>query len=290
MRSLARRIPAVVWSGIFASLLTMLAGGVWTALLIANLAINPAIPWAVAVMAILLWLMWRYLGGSGWPRSTAEARRQYRRANPVSAAVFTWALVAGALALVALTGLWIVLVQLVKVPDHALPDFSRYPWFTVALVIAMSSLVNSVGEEAGFRGYFQVALERAVPVPVAIVITSLVMAPAHGLTQGFLWPTLLFYFLVDAMLGALAYLTDSILPGIVIHAAGLLLFFTLVWPQDPLRQLVAEGSAEAWFWIHTAQAILFAALALLAFRHLARITEPARAGRMSKAALQQSNP
>jgi membrane protease YdiL (CAAX protease family) len=268
MRSPSKRIPAVLWSGLLALLLIMLAGGVWTTLLIANLATSPAISWAVVVMAILLWVMWQYLGGKWWPRSTSEARRRFRRTDPISVQVFTWALVAGTLSIVALSGFWIVLFQLVKIPGNALPDFSRYPWITVIPVIAMASLVASVAEEVGFRGYFQIALEQEVRGPAAIVISSLVIAPAHGLTQGFMWPTLLFYFLVDTMFGSMAYITNSILPGMVIHCMGLLLFFTMVWPQDTSRRLVSEGGADAWYWIHAAQALIFAPLAILAFRHL----------------------
>ena len=137
----------------------------------------------------------------------------------------------------------------------------------------MASVVGSVTEEAGFRGYLQVALERDVGGIAAIVIAALVIAPAHGLTQGFLWPVLLFYFLVDVMLGVTAYLTKSILPGIVVHAIGLMTFFTLVWPNDSTRRAVATfGSADAWFWVHCAQAVVFGIMAFAAFRHLAEVT------------------
>lgn len=57
MHALSSRIPAVVWSGALAFALTVVAGGVWTVLLISNVATSPAIPWAVVVMALLLWLM-----------------------------------------------------------------------------------------------------------------------------------------------------------------------------------------------------------------------------------------
>ena len=72
---LSARIPAVVWSGLLAFGLTVLAGGVWTVLLISNVATSPAIPWAVVVMALLLWLThsvllrywrWAVAGGLGW--------------------------------------------------------------------------------------------------------------------------------------------------------------------------------------------------------------------------------
>jgi membrane protease YdiL (CAAX protease family) len=279
--SLSSRVKAVVWTGLLALGLTMFAGGVWTALLIANLVTSPAIPWAVVVIAFFLWLTWQYLDGKWWPRSTREARRRYLRANPVSGQVFAWAVLAGTLSVVGLAGFWIVLFRLVKIRGNVLPDFSKYPWLTVALALVMASVVSSVAEEVGFRGYFQSALERVFGVAAAIVIQCLVIALPHGLTQGLNWPTLLFYFLVDLMLGVTAYLTNSILPGIVIHSLGLLIFFALVWPGDRSRLLVTDGSADGWFLIHTAQVIIFTALAILAFKHLARVTQAARVSRAS---------
>lgn len=278
MRFLARKIPTVFWAAFLALAVTMLAGGVWSALLVANLQTSPTIPWAVGVMAFLLWLMWQYLGGRWWPRSTSETRRRCLRARPVAGRVFAWALVAGGLSIISLTGLWIVLLQLVKVHGNPLPDFSQYPTLTVVLVIGMASLVASVAEEAGFRGYLQGVLEQKVRGPLAILITALVLEPGHGLTQGFAWPTMLFYLLVDVMLGTAAYLTQSILPGIAIHAVGLVVFFSLIWPNDPARQLIESSGADPWFWIHVAQTIVFGVLAILGFNHLARVTRVARAG------------
>ncbi len=273
MHALSSRIPAVVWSGALAFVLTVVAGGVWTVLLISNVATSPAIPWAVVVMALLLWLMWQYLDGKWGPRSTSEARRRYLRAKPVSGQVFAWALVAGLLSIVALVGFWIVLFQLVKIPARVLQNFSGYPLLTVTLVLVMAALVSSLAEEVGFRGYFQGILEHKVSGPVAIVIAALLIAPAHGLTQGFVWPILLWYFFVDVMFGAMVYFTKSILPGIVVHSIGLLIFFTLVWPYDAQRRLVWGTGANTGFWIAAAQAIIFTVLALLAFSQLASVTK-----------------
>ena len=259
--------------GVLALALTLLGNGLWTALLVANMATTPAVPWSVPAMALLLWALWRYLRGSGPPRSTSEARRRGLRAGRVAAPVLAWALVAGALSIVALTGLWIVLFQLVKSPGNALPDFSKYPPVTVALVLITAAAVGAITEEAGFRGYLQGFLEREFGAPVAIAGASLMMAPGHALTQGFVWSTLSFYRCVDAMFGVTAYLTGSILPGILTHAAGLLTFFALIWPGDASRRMVADGGATAWFWIHVGQTVAFAALAVLAFRRLARLTK-----------------
>ncbi len=284
IRSLPSRILTVVWSGLLALFLTLFAQGIWSVLLAANLMTGPAIPWVVIVMTLLLWLIWQYLDGRGWPASTAEARRRHLRARSVPREVFIWACVAGMLSIAALTGFWIVLVQLVKVPGNRLPDFSSYPPLTVALVLLMASIVGAVTEEAGFRGYLQSILEREVGGPAAIVVAALIVAPGHGLTQGFVWPTLLFYFFVDVMFGVTAYLTKSILPGIAVHTIGLLSFFTLVWPHDAARRLVGAGGADAWFWIHAAQVLVLTPLAILAFRRLAQAVDKVPAGQVSTTA------
>jgi membrane protease YdiL (CAAX protease family) len=48
----------------------------------------------------------------------------------------------------------------------------------VALMILMGSFVAPLIEEAGFRGYFQAALEREFRGPVAVVIASVLFALA----------------------------------------------------------------------------------------------------------------
>jgi membrane protease YdiL (CAAX protease family) len=260
-----------------AFLLTLVVGGIWSGFVVANLATTPAVPWALPAMAGVLWMTWEYLHGRWPPRSTSQARRRLLRANPVPGNVFGWAIAAGLLSVVALVGGWIVLVQLVKTPSHLLPDYSAYPPLTVAAVILMASVVGAIAEEAGFRGYFQGTLERVVPAPAAIAIVCLVMAPEHALTQGFVATTVIFYFAVDAIFGITAYLTGSIVPGIVVHAVGLMVFFAFVWPGDPNRQAIANGGADAMFWLHGVQVIVFGSLALIAYRRLARLTVERRA-------------
>lgn len=267
-----------MWTGVLAFLLTVLTGGIWTALLVANLGTTPAIPWAAAAMAAVLWSMWSYLGGEWWPASTREARRRYLRASRVSARSFTWAILAGTLSIASLAGLWIVLFRTVRIPGNAVPEFSKYPVITVVSIVAMASLVSSVAEEAGFRGYFQVALESRFRAPVAIIIQALLIAPAHSLTQGFVWPIVLFYFLVDTMLGTSANLTRSIVPGLIVHTLGLLTFFGFIWPEDRQRISVWDSGADQWFWIHVVQAIVFGGLAVNAYMRLAKFTESSRRG------------
>jgi membrane protease YdiL (CAAX protease family) len=184
--------------------------------------------------------------------------------------VFGWSVLGGTLAVIALCGLWIVLVQLVKMPGNALPDYSRYPLFTVICLIVMSAVAAPLTEEPAFRGYCQVILERNFSGPAAVLLSSVVFALAHGPTQGLLWPKLLFYFLVGVAFGTTARLTNSILPAVPGHVLGLLIFFTFIWPHDAERRQVWDGGTDFWFWAHLAQTILFAALAVWAFLHLAQ--------------------
>jgi membrane protease YdiL (CAAX protease family) len=257
--------------GVLVLVLTTVAQGLWTALIVANLRTTPAVPWSVAAMAVLLRILWQYAGGRWWPERTSGARRLFLRANRVDSSVLATALLAGGCSLVALTGFWIVLFQTGLMRGNALPDFSLYPVLTTAAVLVMASLVGAFIEEAGFRGYLQVALEREYSAPLAIALAAVALAPGHGLTQGFAWPTLVFYFMVDVMLGVTAYLCRSVWPGVAVHAAGLLIFFTVVWPFDSRRPLLANGTTDWWFGLHVAQAIVFAALAVLVFRRLARL-------------------
>ena len=260
----------VLWTGVLAIVLTAVTGGIWTILLLTNLKLSPAIPWSVAAMATISIAIWAYLGGAWKPLSTQAARRVYLRATAISPRLFLTALTAGVMGLVALAGLWIVLSELVKVPGNS-ADFSQFSVATVIAALAMASLVGAVFEEAGFRGYFQGTLERYLPGPVAILICAFVMAPEHAATQGFVWPTMLFYLLVDTMLGFSAYLTKSILPGMTVHAIGLMIFFGVVWPADKTRTLIWQHGPDIWFCLHAGQAVVFAALSIWMFVRLAKI-------------------
>lgn len=276
---------ALAWSALLGFAITVFGAGVWATLATVNLASAPGIPWSVPVMAVLLWLMWRYLGGKWWPRRTSAARRFCLRANPVPGSVLAWAQVAGGLSLVALAGYWIVLSQLVKMPGNAVPDFSNHPLRTVVLMMGMASLAAPLTEEPAFRGYCQVILERQFPAPTAVIISSILFSLVHGPTQGFLWPKLLVYFLVGVMFGTTAHLANSIVPNIPVHFFGLLIFFTLVWPRDASRGLVAENGADAWFWIHLVQAVVFTVLAILAYVRLAKTARGATAALASNRVL-----
>jgi len=268
-RSLALRVGSVVLFCSVAFLAILVSQSVWTGLLVANLKTSPGIPWSVAVMAVLLWAMWRYAGGAWWPSSTRQSRARYRRANPVARELFLRALMAGLLSLGALIALWLVLGHLVHVPGNPAANYAGYSLLTVVAVIVMASLVGAVTEEVGLRGYMLTRVERSVGGWLAVAIVALAISPGHGATQGFAVVTLAWYLLSDLLLGTLSLLTRSILPSIAVHAVGLLAFFSLVWPTDRLRHPAPLGAQGLEFWIEVVVCGILVVAGLAALRSLA---------------------
>ena len=276
MRSSSKRALAVVLAAILALTIAILPQGIWSALIAVNLKTTPTVPWSEFVMAGLLTLYWQYLGGRFPPPRTSDTRRRHLRANRVPLPVFAWAVLAGSLAVVALTGVWILLAQIIRMPGNVLPPMGNLRWPIVVLAVGMGALISPICEQAGIWGYGQVMLRREFTASSAIVLSALIFAVApHPPFHVPLLPKIAFFFLTGLVFAVLAELTNSILPGLVVHVIGLLAFFTLIWPNDPARRLVSKGGADIWFYAHATQVVVSALLASLAFSRLARVSRRA---------------
>jgi membrane protease YdiL (CAAX protease family) len=269
------RALALGRSALVSLVIALVPQGVWSAMIIVNLRTTPALPWATVVMTLALWFVVRYLNRRPESTRVPEIRRRPPRADLVSRPVFLWALLAGALAVVALIGVWITLASLVRMPGSVLPDLSAYPWWTAGLAVVTGAAISPLCEQAGFWGCWQVALEREFSALTAILCTAIVFAVLpHPPGHAPLWPKWLFFFLTGCTFSTLAYLTDSILPGLAVHMLALFTFFTCVWPHDTRRPLFGDTGGGAWFWIHIAQAAAFSAFAYWAFQRLRRVSQP----------------
>ena len=269
MAGIRSRIAIGIRAAVVALAIALFPQGVWSALILFNLKMSPRVPWAVVVIAGLLLLMWRYLGGAFLPARTSEWRRLHLRALPVPREVLGWAILAGGLSLTALTGYWIVLAQLIRMPGTVLPTFAGVPRAVIVLAVITGAAISPICEQIGIWGYGQVMLGRDFTRRSAILLSALIFAVAPHPPFGVpLLPKIAFFFLVGLTFACIADMTDSILPNLPVHMLGLLVFFTIVWPHDPRRPLVSNGGADAWFVLHIAQALVFTALAVVAFRRL----------------------
>jgi membrane protease YdiL (CAAX protease family) len=249
----------------------------WAVLVALNTKYWTTVPWAVPPTALYLSLFWRYVRGAGWPRSTAAARRVLCRANPVSDDAWGMAIVAGLLGLVAVLLFQGVLARLVTLPQQQDIDPSKYPVVTVALWVLMSAAVAGVTEEVAFRGYLQGPIERRHGPVTAILVTGLLFGFLHFTHPEVTLVLMPFYLAAAAVYGMLAYLTDSILPSMVLHGSGnVFAAFALFaggrseWqaPSTP-RPLIWQTGPDASFWVSVGATLVVAAAAVWAYVTLA---------------------
>ena len=271
MHMLLQRARLVALATLVAFAITAVGQGLWGVMAIANVKLSPAVPWAPAVMAVVLAGLVAFLAGRGWPRKGAEARRALVPLAPVSAKAWTWSLISGVLGVIALAGLWTVMASVVRVPPNLLPDLPGVPIWTQVAMLLVAIAAAPLTEEIAFRGYAMGMLRRGFGPAGVLVISSTMFAAAH-LTQGLYAPKLIVYLLVGLGLGAIVMRTGSLLPAMIVHSFGDLTFFTMVWPHDAGRRLISEGGAAAPFFANVAIFVVFSSLWFFAFRQLLKVT------------------
>src|SRR5687768_13937368 len=291
-----QRLPVIVRAVIAG--VAIGAAGVypWTVVVRANQRFLPAVPWAIVPMAAFLWLFWRYLRGEGWPRSTSAARRMNLRANTAAPDAFGMAIFAGILGFVALMPGVGVLGRLVSLPSEAqkINTPENMPAITVLVLLVMASIVAGVVEEAAFRGYLQSPIERRHGPVVAILTAGAVFGALHYTHHPASVLTMLpFYLAISAIYGAMAYFTNSIIPGLMLHAGGDVLSLTRLWltgkPEWELTsstpKLIWQSGPDAEFWGSLALFVLLGAAATWAFSALGETTREQRSSHLQRAML-----
>ena len=239
----------------------------WSALVIFNLRLSPHVPWAIPAGIAYVWLAMAYLNGSGWPKSTSAARRRYFRAQPLAWAEFNWAFLAG---LAAVASLWLLFAASgylsAQTPQGSEGDL---PPMVLLGAIIIGAAVTAIAEEGGLRGFMQAPLERLIgPVP-AIATTSVFFVLIH-LSHGVaaLVRNGPFYLAAGCVYGLLAYLTQSILPSLLLHFLGDILTFGL---RSSLVHLTSPHGAGVRAFL-VLSALLVASVSGAAFLRLARLT------------------
>jgi len=286
MLSLWQGLPVMV-RAILSGMLVAAAGTIpWALLVGGNLKFLPSVPWAVPPTILFLWLFWRYLQGEGWPRSTAAARRTSLRANGLSPEVWGASLLAGTLGLITVVLLSGVLNRLARLPQQQIPDLSQIPTLTVAAFLLTSAAVAGIVEEAAYRGYMQGPIERRHGPLAAILTTGTLFGFMHFTHPEVTLILMPYYLAVAAVYGALAWLTNSIWPSMVLHAfgnvfssIGLLAGGNSEWQASSKpAPLIWETGTDASFWTACAAVVIVGAATAAAYAALAGVARKAQKG------------
>ncbi|HJW40477.1 MAG TPA: CPBP family intramembrane glutamic endopeptidase [Rhizomicrobium sp.] len=220
-RGALRTLGIAIGSGVA---LIVAGEGLWIGMLAAYSRQPTTFPWFVPAMAAILaaaaaWMKW-----GSWPSFGAQARRDGVRLNAVPLKTFLLALVAGWSTFFAGAGAYIAYRMQSGLGGEVPMSLPPEPKVAIVVGLAMAAIVAGVLEEVSVRGFIQGRLERAFGVAPAIVVSGLVWALFHTNHSYFdttplniaIWFGI--FLTVSAMLGTIAHRTNSVLPGIVIHA------------------------------------------------------------------------
>lgn len=273
-----RRIPVILRAAIIAEILCAIGDLPPGGLMLANLKFFPSVPWLLPATAVWLWMLWRWMNGAGWPRSTSESRRRDLRAFPLPGRVWRWALFAGGLGVVSCMAFGLLLARFANVPrdTYKLPvNFSALPLWTVISILVAISVSAGVVEEAAFRGYLISPIARRHGWPVAILVSGVLFFVAHLNHSYITLAHLPFFLAISAVHGLLVYRTGSILPAIVLHSTADILFIPLQYGL--LGNLHAEPvwqtGVDSAFLVCLAVVVIFGLAAVPAFRRLRTVAQ-----------------
>ena len=272
------RLPVIIRAVITGVIITAAGTLPWAYLVRLNIDHLPSVPWSVIPTLVYLWFFWKYVNGAGWPRSTSAIRKKLIRANQLSSEVWGAAIIAGILGLVSLVVFSGLLNRMVKLPQQDATGLEHVPLISLFFMVVMGSVVAGVVEESGFRGYMQKPIEQRHGPILAIIITGIVFGLMHYSHHETTLALMPFYFFVAAIYGMLAYITNSILPGIILHAVGdvfaglqLLLGGQSEWQQTPvLKPLIWETGPDTSFWLQSVGLLVVGAITVWAYKNLAR--------------------
>ena len=278
--SLWRGLPVVVQAIIIGFIISAAGSFPWALLAWLNVKYLPEVPWSVPPTVVYLWFYWRYLKGKGWPAETSASRKRLLRAKPLSDEVWGASILAGILGIITIVILFGLLNRMIHFPVRDNSLLSHIPLLTLLFMVILGSLVAGVVEEAGFRGYMQGIIEKTYGPVLAIMLTGFFFGLAHFNHKEVTFLLLPYYMSVAAVFGTLAYLTKSILPGLVLHTVGDILdgISSITtnrpeWQAPPtIKPLIWETGTDASFWISCLATVVLGLCTVLAYRHLAALT------------------
>ena len=275
------KIPIWIKAIFFGFIILEFGTRLWSLIALANIKFSPNIPWSFPLMAFVIFLLWRYLDGKGIPRSTQKTRHLWMRANALVSAKRKWSWISAILLGVVILALIVLGAQIMDVPAGQINQIERigiYPIWTIIPLIIMTSLVAGIIEEISFRGYMQKPMEMTYGPIKAILIVALFFTLLH-LPNATITPQIIpIFFLGSIGWGVLAYLTNSIIPGIVVHCAIDMISYLWIWKNlENARNIYSESiiknGIDTPFTVLISVLLVFLVLLIFSFRKLSIIED-----------------
>ncbi|MFC2028962.1 type II CAAX prenyl endopeptidase Rce1 family protein [Chloroflexota bacterium] len=174
---------------------------------------------ALIAISIFLFLYWKFFSGSWGHAASKATRKHYFRANTLSTVQWRWGLFTAVLLAVIWQAGFVVTFRLIEYPAAQFTQgngLDNLPTGIAWIAVIFAALSAGICEEVGFRGYMQVPLEERYGPIVAILINSIIFVGIH-LHQPWAPPVLPHLFVIAILFGILAYVSKSLVPGIIAH-------------------------------------------------------------------------
>lgn len=186
---------------------------------------------SLIAIPVYLLLYWKFFSGSWGLKNSAESRKKYFRAGNLSKELWKWSLMLALVFVLFFQSAMVVTFRLIQFPTELFDQgfgFESFPQWMAWAFILLASISAALTEEVGFRGYGQVPLEERYGPFLAIIISSVLFTFFH-LNQAWSIPMLLHLFIAGLFAGAFAYVSGSIVPGIIAHTVLDIVNFSYWW-------------------------------------------------------------
>lgn len=222
------KLPISLRAIVCGLLIALVPANVWPLLLL-----HLGVPGAAIAEAMFLALYLWWAGGGGPPRTTQTSRAEASRRGRLSAAQWSWGVVAALFFAATIHSSIVLLFRFVPFPMAAFRqgyDFSFIPSLPLQwLAVVVSATSAGICEETGFRGYMQRPIERRHGVGVAILVSSLFFTMVH-LTKGWAMIGMVpIVFGAGVLLALLAWSSGSLIPGMIGHVVMDIGLFAYWW-------------------------------------------------------------
>ncbi len=225
-RKIWQNLPVLIQAFIAGTVVYGIGTLIW--LLIISLILMPL---SFFILIGIFWIYLKYFSGSWGPESTVEFRKDNFRSFQLSIDFWKWGLLASIVVVIVIQAIMVLTYRFVEFPSEAFDlgyDYDLYPIWAALGFIIFAALAAGVFEEVGFRGYMQVPLEKRYGSRIAIGIVTILFTIFH-FNQ--IWAPSAIVILVVAgfLFGILAYLCNSLIPGIVAHVITDIFAYSYWW-------------------------------------------------------------